>query len=179
MADSPSSLIRSEGSATKTGGPRCLERLEPNFGQRKEDQMANLSNRDWGTNSIPDQSDVPTPSAEANKPKLRGTRLERFASLKPTHPGHKFKKTLKTPTDNPGQALNNKSQAELCIRSQREAESLGNSLYDGNIMNINRIILNNLNLLTAIETWELGQQLGVSSDENNLKVIQRILELQG
>ncbi|GAB4857136.1 hypothetical protein Ancab_015047 [Ancistrocladus abbreviatus] len=153
MADSPSSLMRSEGSATKIGGPNCLDDLESSFGKRKEDQMANLSNRACGPNSILDQSDVPPPSTEANKPKLEGIRPN----------------VLQAPSVNPRQALNNKAQGELCIRSQHEAESLGDSLHDSYIMNMNCIILNNMNLVTIAEKWESGQQRGVSSDEISLK----------
>ncbi|GAB4857138.1 hypothetical protein Ancab_015049, partial [Ancistrocladus abbreviatus] len=152
MANSSSSLMRCEGSTTKIGGPNCLDHLESSFGKRKEDQMANLSNRAWGPNSVPDQSDVPPPSAEANKPKLGGIRLKRFACWKPTHLGHKFKKTLQAPSVNPRQALNNKAQGELCIRSQHEAKSLGDSLRDSNLVNMNHIILNNMNLVTVAET---------------------------
>ncbi|GAB4851990.1 hypothetical protein Ancab_016181 [Ancistrocladus abbreviatus] len=94
MADSPSSLMRSEGSMTKVRGPDCLDHLESSFGKRKVDQMANLSNRAWGPNSVPDQSDVRPLSTQANKPKLGGIRLKCFAGWKPTHLGHKFKKTL-------------------------------------------------------------------------------------
>ncbi|GAB4857130.1 hypothetical protein Ancab_015041 [Ancistrocladus abbreviatus] len=153
MVDSPSSLMKSEGSATKIRGLDCLDHLESSFGKRKEDQMANLSNRAWGPNSVSDQSDMPPPSAEANKPKLGGIQHKHFAGWKPTHLGHKFKKTFQVPSVNPKMALNNKAQGELCIRSQHEAESLGHSLHDSNIVNMNCIILNNINLVTVVETW--------------------------
>ncbi|GAB4850419.1 hypothetical protein Ancab_029723, partial [Ancistrocladus abbreviatus] len=51
------------------------------------------------------------------------------------------------------------------------------SLHDSNIANMNKIFLNDLCKVTAVEIWEAGKLLGVHSDEGDLAIIQRISEL--
>ncbi|GAB4845867.1 hypothetical protein Ancab_024871 [Ancistrocladus abbreviatus] len=66
--------------------------------------------------------------------------------------------------------------------SQLEAAALVasiESLLDNDMANMNQIFLNKFNEVSAAEIWEVGQQLGIQSEDTNKAVTQCIAELDG
>ncbi|GAB4825738.1 hypothetical protein Ancab_008611 [Ancistrocladus abbreviatus] len=51
------------------------------------------------------------------------------------------------------------------------------SLHDSDIANMNRIFLNKFNAVTVAEIWEVGQQLGLRSEDTDKEVTHRIAKL--
>ncbi|GAB4861285.1 hypothetical protein Ancab_036447, partial [Ancistrocladus abbreviatus] len=124
---------------------------------------------------------------EASKPNSGALWLKRFVGHRPKKVEAKRNKAMtvkkianRCRSSKPIQALVNlgggraKSQ-----RIQDEVESIGESLHDSNIENINCIFLNNLNHVMAEEIWKVGTGLGVHSTNHHQAMIQRISALQG
>ncbi|GAB4834007.1 hypothetical protein Ancab_032259 [Ancistrocladus abbreviatus] len=64
------------------------------------------------------------------------------------------------------------------LKSVEEPEIFVGSLYNSNIVNMNRIFLNKFNQIMAEEIWEIEKWLGVQSAEDDQTVIHRITDLE-
>ncbi|GAB4833800.1 hypothetical protein Ancab_032049 [Ancistrocladus abbreviatus] len=94
---------------------------------------------------------------------------------KPTEAISNSKK--KGPSKNSSKALSKWGITPPDLSHAVEEQVQAESLHDSNIENMNRIFLNNLSKVSAVDIWEARKLLGVHSDEGDLAVIQRISEL--